>query len=161
MKGSPSTRATLRRRCVRAALGSCPVFEVSHSERAAATPAAIWALWEDPARWPDWNEQVEWAEFAGDLAPGAGVTIKFRRGGKMRFEVVALERGRLLIDEAKLPGCRLGHEHRVEPADGGCEISHRLYIAGPLSGFFSRLFGQKRMQQSVRDFIARERELAE
>ena len=68
---------------------------------------------------------------------------------------------RLFIDEARLPGCRFGHEHRIEPADGGCEITHRLYLEGPTSGLFARLFGRGRMEKSVVEFAERERELAE
>ncbi len=137
------------------------MFEALHSERSSATAAAIWALWADASRWPEWNEQLETGELDGELAVGGGATVKFKRGGKMRFKVVTVEPERLFVDEAKLPGCRFGHEHRVEPAGTGCEITHRLYLKGPTSGFFSRLFGRKRMQQSVVGFIERERELAE
>ena len=137
------------------------MFEASHTERSSAPAAAIWALWADASRWPEWNEQLESGELHGDLVVGAGATVKFKRGGKMRFTVVAVEPERLFVDEAKLPGCRFGHEHRVEPAGDGCEITHRLYLEGATSGLFSRLFGRKRMEQSVTEFTKRERELAE
>ena len=137
------------------------MFEASHSERSSAAPAAVWALWADASRWPEWNEQLESAELEGEPAVGAEATVKFKRGGRMRFTVTALEPERLFVDEAKLPGCRFGHEHRVEPAGSGSEITHRLYLTGPTSGLFSRLFGRKRMEQSVVGFVERERELAE
>jgi hypothetical protein len=137
------------------------VFEAVHTEGSSAAPAAVWALWADASRWPEWNEQLESGELDGEPAVGAGATVKFKRGGRMRFTVVAVEPERLFIDEAKLPGCRFGHEHRVEPASAGCEITHRLYLRGPTSGFFSRLFGRRRMRQSVVGFIERERALAE
>jgi len=137
------------------------VFEAAHSERSSATPAAVWALWADASRWPEWNDQLESGELEGELAVGTGATVKFKRGGKMRFTVIAVEPERLFLNEARLPGCRLGHEHRVEPAGAGCEITHRLYLEGATSGLFSRLLGRKRMEKSVVDFIERERELAE
>jgi hypothetical protein len=137
------------------------LFEAIHSERSSASPAAVWALWTDASRWPEWNEQLESAELEGEPAVGAGATVKFKRGGKMRFEVVAVEPERLFIDEARLPGCRFGHEHRVEPDGAGSRITHRLYLEGFTSGLFSRLFGRKRMEQSVVRFVERERELAE
>ena len=137
------------------------MFEAAHSERSSATPAAVWALWADASRWPEWNDQLESGELEGELAVGTAATVKFKRGGRMRFTVVAVEPERLFVDEAKLPGCRLGHEHRVEPAGAGCEITHRLYLEGATSGLFSRLLGRKRMEKSVVDFIERERELAE
>ena len=137
------------------------MFEAVHSERSSATPAAVWALWADASRWPDWNEQLESGELDGELAVGTGATVKFKRGGKMRFTIVTVEPERLFVDEAKLPGCRFGHEHRVEPAGSGCEITHRLYLTGATSGLFSRLFSRKRMEKSVVGFVERERELAE
>lgn len=137
------------------------MFEAAHTERSSAPPDPVWALWANPDRWPEWNDQLESGGLDGELAVGAGVTVKFKRGGKMRFTVTELEPGRLFVDEAKLPGCRLGHEHRVEPAGAGCEITHRLYLKGPTCGLFSRLFGRKRMRESVVRFVERERQLAE
>jgi hypothetical protein len=79
----------------------------------------------------------------------------------MQFEIVALEPERLLIDEARLPGARLGHEHRVEPKGNGSQITHRIYVRGPFSGLFALLLGRKRMSESVVRFVEREKELAE
>jgi uncharacterized protein YndB with AHSA1/START domain len=136
------------------------VFEAAHSQKVSAPPEAIWALWADPARWPEWNEQLESGELHGEMEIGTEATVKFKRGGKMRFTVTELEPGRLFVDEAKLPGCRFGHEHRVEPSGDGAEITHRLYLKGPTSGAFSRMFGRKRMRESVVRFVEREEKLA-
>jgi Polyketide cyclase / dehydrase and lipid transport len=137
------------------------VFEATHSERSTADAADIWALWADPERWPDWNEQIERAEVEVELELGAEVRIKFRRGGTVRFEVTELEPERLLIDEARFPGARLGHEHRLAPGKSSVEITHRIYLEGPLSGFWSLMMGRKRLRESVIRFIEREKELTE
>ena len=137
------------------------MFEAVHSERSSAAPPAVWALWADASRWPEWNEELESGELHGELAVGTEASVKFKRGGRMRFTVSAVEPERLFIDEAKLPGCRFGHEHRIEPAGAGSEITHRLYLKGPTSGLFSRLFGRKKLGRSVVSFVTRERELAE
>ena len=141
----------------------CParVFEAVHSEPSSAEPAAIWALWEDPDRWADWNEQIVRAELDGELRVGAEARIRFRRGGTVKFKVVALEPQRLFVDEARFPGARLGHEHRLKPTTRGCEIAHRLYVEGPLSGFWSLMLGRKRMREQVVRFVERERQLTE
>lgn len=118
-------------------------------------------MWENPARWPGWNEQLASAELDGPLALGAKATVKFKRGGKMVFEVREFEQGRRFLDEAKLIGCRFGHEHSLRPDGSGVEITHRLYLKGPLSGLFAVLFGRKKMQASVIEFVRRERDLAE
>lgn len=79
----------------------------------------------------------------------------------MQFEIKQLEPGRLFVDESRFPGARFGHEHRLEPTPGGCEITHRLYVSGFASGLWSLMIGRKRMRESVSEFTAREREIAE
>lgn len=137
------------------------MFEAVHSDRARAEAADVWALWADPGRWADWNEQIESAELEGELAVGTTARVKFRRGGTVRFEVVAVEPERLFVDEARFPGARVGHEHRLKPGASSIEITHRLYVSGPMSGLWALMLGRKRMRESVVRFIERERELTE
>ena len=77
-----------------------------------------------------------------------------------RFTITALEPGGLFIDETKLPGARMGHEHRVEPDDGGSIIRHRLYMDGPLATLYAALLGRQ-MRSSVKSFGPREVEISE
>src|SRR5918996_629612 len=137
------------------------MFEAMHSGRSTAEPAAIWELWADPARWPGWNEQLDRVEFEGELRVGAEVRLKLRRGGTVRFRVTELEPERLFVDEARFPGARLGHEHRLAPGKSSVEITHRIYLTGPLAGFWALMMGRKRLRASVVRFVERERELTE
>jgi len=137
------------------------MFEAIHTERTSASPAAIWGLWADPARWPEWNDQLESGAIEGDLRAGAPVTVKFKRGGKMRFEVTHLELGRELRAEAKLPGSRYGHEHRVEPAGDGAQITHRVYVSGATSWLFAQLFSRRKLRELAEGFAEHERGLLE
>jgi hypothetical protein len=137
------------------------IWEATHTDSSSAAPAEVWALWSDPERWPEWNEQVESVELEGEFDVGEKLRVKLRRGGRMQFEIVALEPERRFADEARLPGARLGHEHRVKAKGKGSEITHRIYVRGPFSGLFTLLLGRKRMSESVVRFVERERELAE
>jgi Polyketide cyclase / dehydrase and lipid transport len=118
-------------------------------------------LWSEPGRWPEWHPQFESVDFEGVVAMGDRVRVKLRKGGRMELQVVTVEPERLLVHEARMPGARLGHEHRLEPKGKGSEITHRLYVRGPFSGLFALLLGRKRMEELVVEFIERERELAE
>lgn len=135
------------------------MFEAAHSERIEADAEAVWELWADPGRWPEWNQQLERAELDGELREGAEARVKFRRGGTVRFTVVELDPGRLLVDEARFPGARLGHEHLLAPRGNAVEVTHRLYVTGPLWVFWALMLGRKRMRESVARFVEREREL--
>jgi hypothetical protein len=84
-----------------------------------------------------------------------------RRGGTLRFELLELVPEVRLAYEARFPGARLGHEHGLEPAGAGIEITHRVYLSGPLAGFWALMMGRRRMRESVRRFVEREREITE
>jgi hypothetical protein len=138
------------------------LFEAAHSERTRAPAEAIWALWDEPGRWPEWDERLQSAELDGELAVGAELRLKLRKGGTTRYDVLELQPGRLLLTETRFPGARVGHEQRVE-ADpkGGAEITHRLYVEGPLWVLWALMLGRKRMRTQVASFVERERELVE
>ena len=136
------------------------MWEVEDQVETAAAREAVWALWESPDRWSDWNDDIDWVRADGPLEVGAAVTIRFKRSLPLRFKVIELEERRLLTDEARLPGARLGHEHRVESADGRTRIRNRLYIDGPAERLYVLLLG-RRMRTSVKRFVERERALAE
>lgn len=137
------------------------MFEAVHTERSSAEPAAVWALWSDPGRWREWNEQVVRAEADGELVPGTEVRVRYRRGGTARVGVLEHEPERLLVTETRFPGARQRHEHRLEPGRRGVEITHRISVTGPLGRLWSLLLGRRRMRDSVAGFVKRERELVE
>ena len=128
------------------------MFEAVHSERTSVSPEAIWELWADPQRWPEWDQRVESAELEGELEPGAEIRVKLHKGGTTRHIVVEVERGRLLATEYGLPGALAGHERRLAPGAGGSEVTHRLYVNGPLSGFWALMLGRGRMRDTVAAF---------
>jgi hypothetical protein len=137
------------------------MWETSADVEARASAAAVWELWEDATRWRDWNDQIASAELHGPLAVGTKARIRFKRSMPLVFTITALEHGRLLTDEARLPGARLGHEHRVDTTSrGAARIRNRLYLDGPAERLWALLLGRQ-MQASVRRFVQREPELAE
>lgn len=136
------------------------MWEVLHEDTADTRPHDVWQLWSDPARWPDWNRDIERASLEGPFALGSVARIKFRRGPALRFEITALEPERLFTDETRLPLARLGHEHRVEPAGGRVRIRNRLYFDGSAARLYGLLMG-RRMRASVRRFVELEKRLAE
>jgi len=137
------------------------MFEAVHSERINVAPEAIWELWSNVDRWPDWNEQIERVDVEGALRLGATVKTKLRRGGTVRNLVTELEPGTALTYEARFPGARAGLEHRLRPGKRSVEVTHRRYVAGPLAGVWASMIGRKRIRESVERFVQRERELTQ
>jgi uncharacterized protein YndB with AHSA1/START domain len=107
------------------------------------TAAAVWDLWSDPSRWPDWNGRIEGVEIDGPFAAGTKVKLKQKGGGTVHAKLVAVEPPDRFAYEARLPGARLGYEHRIAAREDGSEILNRVYITGPLSGFWRVMIGKK------------------
>ncbi len=133
------------------------MFEAEHSVRVAAPPSAIWALWADPERWPEWNEEVRSAELDGELRVGAEFRVRIRRGGTVRYSVTVVEPERRLLLEVPFPGARQGHEHRVEPAHQGSEVTHRVYVSGALGTVWSVLLSRRKMRDRLAGYGESER----
>lgn len=72
-----------------------------------ASAEAVWEkAYADAEAWPRWNAELKRASLDGPLALGASARIVFTTGLRLRFRVVEFEQGRLLTDEARLPGAR-------------------------------------------------------
>lgn len=84
-----------------------------------------------------------------------------RKGGAQVQLVTALDPERLLVTEWRFPGARIHHEHRLEPAGAGSQITHRIAVSGPLWVLWALMLGRGRLRKSVAEFIERERELTE
>ena len=128
------------------------MFEAEHSERTSAPASAVWARWVKPARWSEWDSRVDHAEAKDELAQGVGVRVKLRKGGTTLHRVTAYEPGELLVTEYSLPGGRVGHERRVQARGPGCEVTHRLYVDGPLWPLWALMLSRKRMRDTVAGF---------
>jgi len=50
--------------------GEAPVVATSRVYIAAG-PQTVWHVMTDFNRWPEWNEDVSWASFEGEVEPGA------------------------------------------------------------------------------------------
>jgi uncharacterized protein YndB with AHSA1/START domain len=137
------------------------LFEASHSERVRAPAEAVWELWADPARWPEWDRRIERAEADGELAVGSEVRVKMRKGGTVHHRVTEFADGRRLVTGARFPGAWLGHEHRLEPDAGGSRITHSITVAGPLWLPWALMLGRGRLRKAVVGFVEREHELIE
>ena len=128
------------------------MFEATHSERTSAPASLVWAQWVNPARWPEWDPRVQSATADAELAEGTELRVKLRKGGTTRHVVTALEPGRRLVTEYRLPGARVGHERLVEQRGPGSELTHRLYVDGPLAWFWALMLGRNRMRTTVTEF---------
>src|SRR5688572_25821384 len=111
------------------------------SEVSAASPADVWALWSDPARWPEFDRGVVWARLDEPFAAGSTVVLKPRGGPKARVAIESADPARGFSTHAKLPLTHLRFEHSLAPAaDGGTRLASQIRVNGLLAPIVPRVF---------------------
>jgi hypothetical protein len=103
-----------------------------HGIETTAAPEAIWRLWSDVPRWPEWNADLERSELSGPFAAGSVITMTplGQEPIELRIaEAVAPER---FVDEADLGEAVVRTTHRVDRVgEGESRVVYRMEITGP------------------------------
>ena len=98
-----------------------------------AGPDAVWKLWTDVARWPEWDVSKEIARLDGPFEPGASGWAKQRGNLGGSFTITAVEPGRRWVTECPLPLGKVIFEHLLEPvAEGRVRVVKRAEVQGGL-----------------------------
>jgi hypothetical protein len=119
-------------------------WETTSVHEAPAGAEAIWrTAYADASAWPRWNPELAAASLDGPLGLGASARVRFRTGLRLRFRVTEFEEGRLFTDEARLPGARMGHRHRLEPVAGGTRLTNTIYLDGPFALLWRAIAGRR------------------
>jgi hypothetical protein len=136
------------------------LWSTEHELMADATPTAVWALWANYQRWPEWNREIVSTRLHGPFAAGTKYTLRFRGSMPLRFAIVTLVYEREFTDEGYLPGARMGHRRLILPEGQQVRIRNCVYFIGPLAGVYGAVMG-RRLRRNVRDFVEREKHLSE
>jgi hypothetical protein len=124
-----------------------------------ASADAVWACYRDPATWAAWDDDVQGASIDGPFATGVTGSLRPAAGPPLRFLMERCDPGHgfdtlTLVPHRRLPLVRIRFRHELTPlAGGGCEIMHRVEMAGPLAALFARLMGpgfQRGLPHTVR-----------
>jgi uncharacterized membrane protein len=109
----------------------------------AAPIDAVWSVYSDVERWPEWASSVRDVRFVRGSAvePGARARIEQPRLPKAEWEVTALEPGRAWTWESRAPGIRTVATHTLE-AVGPASTHVRMTLTqrGPLGAVMGRVY---------------------
>jgi Polyketide cyclase / dehydrase and lipid transport len=123
--------------------------------------AAIWAVWTDMPRFPDWDPREEQTRLDGPFQPGTSGYSKQRGNPGGPFTLAAVEPQRRWTVQSALPGGTLIIDHLVEPAgDGKVRVGKRYEVRGPLIPLFRLWYGPRVRRALGGTFTALEREVA-
>ncbi|MBJ7595860.1 MAG: SRPBCC family protein [Candidatus Dormibacteraeota bacterium] len=110
------------------------MWTYEHSVETQADADAVFALFSDVSRWPQWNSGVERMELDGPFAAGTGGTMTIPGGETMASKLIWVEEGHGFEDETAVPdaGVVVRVRHTLEAVDGGgTRITFHCAVDGP------------------------------
>jgi hypothetical protein len=125
-----------------------------------AEPDAVWKVWTDVARWPEWDVSKEIARLDGPLQPGTCGWAKQRGNLGGSFTVTAVDAGRRWVTECPMPLGKVVFDHMLEPAAGGrVRVVKSVEVQGGLAPLL-RLFVPKMRRDIAESLAALQRQLS-
>jgi uncharacterized protein YndB with AHSA1/START domain len=108
------------------------MWSTEHSAQTTAAPEAVWRVWSDVERWPEWNADLERADLSGPFAAGSTITMYQRGGDTIELRIDDAREPEQFVDQADLGDVVVRTTHRVAPGGGGAvRVLYRMEITGP------------------------------
>jgi Polyketide cyclase / dehydrase and lipid transport len=118
-----------------------------------AEPAAVWKVWTDVARWPEWDVSKEIARLDGPFQPGVSGWAKQRGNLGGSFTITAVDDARRWVSECPMPMGKVIFVHMIEPvAQGHVRVIKRVEVQGTF-GSLLRLMAPK-MRRDITESLA-------
>ena len=118
-----------------------------------ARPTAVWAVWTDVARWPDWDVGKEIARLDGPFEAGVSGWAKQRGNLGGSFTITAVDAGQRWVSECPLLFGKVVFDHALEPvAKNRVRVIKRVEAEGGIAPLV-RLFVPK-MRRDIAESLA-------
>ena len=121
-------------------------WTIESVREAEVDPAAVFALYADPATWSRWGHNATSARADGPLVEGGTVDVRAGYGTVYHCRIRRLDPGRALELVVRPAFLTIVNSYEVEPAPMGARIRHAFEVAGPLASA-TRVLGLPRMYQ--------------
>lgn len=110
------------------------MWSYEHSVETGASAEAIFEIFRDVSRWPEWNPGVEQIDLDGSFATGTTGVMVMPDQGSLSFRLAWVGESQGFEDETEIPdaGVVVRVRHSLEPlAAGGTRITYRATVEGP------------------------------
>ena len=125
-----------------------------------AEPDAVWKVWTDVARWPEWDVSKEISRLDGPFEPGACGWAKQRGNLGGSFTITAVDAGRSWVSECPLPVGKVVFGHWLEPlGNGRVRVVKRADVEGGF-GPLLRLLASRMRRDNAESLAALQRRLS-
>jgi uncharacterized protein YndB with AHSA1/START domain len=110
------------------------MWTTEHSIETTAAPEAVWRLWADVARWPEWNGDIDRIEISGPFEAGSTISMTPVGADPIELRIADATEPVLFVDEADLGDVVVRTTHRIDTLDADrVRIVYRMEIDGPAS----------------------------
>jgi len=109
-------------------------WEYEHSVEGKVSRSAVWGLYSDVTKCPEWDKGIEAISLEGEFSEGKRGTIKPAGQDQLPFQLTKVEVNRGFSDETEIPGAgvTIGFKHTLRSlGEGRCRITHHVSIFGP------------------------------
>ena len=113
-------------------------------------PAAVFALYADPATWSRWGHNATWARADGPFVEGGTVDVRANYRTVYHCLIRRFEPGRALELVVRPALMTIVNIYEVEPTARGARVRHAFEVSGPIASA-TRLIGLDRMYQRQLD----------
>ena len=127
---------------------------IKHTVETTASPAAIWAIWQDVSNWNTWDHGIECSSIDGPFQVGTMGTLKPKGGPLVHTRLTCVEPMKMFIDEASLPLTRIIVSHFMTESEGKTFVTHRIEMKGLLSFVFAFLIGRNMKKNLPKEMLA-------
>ncbi len=127
---------------------------IKHTVETAASPEAIWEIWQDVTNWNTWDHGIEFSTLDGPFLAGSEGLLKPRGGPLVYTKLTAVEPNKFFIDEAKLPFAHIVVSHSLTQLNGITHVTHQVEMKGPLAFFFAFVIGRKMKKNLPKEMAA-------
>ena len=109
-------------------------FTIEAVLEADVDPAAVFALYMDPATWDRWGHNATWARADEPLVEGGMVDVRANYGTVYHCRIRRFEPGRALELVVKPALLTIINMYEVDPTPTGSRIRHAFEVSGPIAG---------------------------
>ena len=125
-----------------------------------AEPDAVWKVWTDVARWPEWDVSKEMARLDGPFEPGVSGWAKQRGNLGGAFIITEVDAGRRWVTECPVPLGKVVFDHSLEQVGRGrVRVIKRVGVQGGF-GPLLRLFAPKMRREIAESLAALQRQVS-
>lgn len=113
------------------------------SVNSTASPQAVWKVWSDTSRWPEWNPDVQSMVLTGPFAAGTTGSMKTKQGTRA-IQLTEVVPGRSFsLATTVIPLTRFTFDCRVAAGPDGTRISQAIRVGGPLGGLLGGMMSKQ------------------